>query len=89
MNGPFMATCTYVLLVLTEHVTNSPFAFHEVLFADWLGKKIIVSMFKNDWRNLRPSMKAIIGLWLQNLFSPLALCVVPYYGLVNIHANLH
>ena len=65
MNGPFMATCTYVLLVLTEHVTNSPFAFHEVLFADWLGKKIIVSMFKNDWRNLRPSMKAIIGLWLQ------------------------
>ena len=61
LNGPYMATCNYVLLVLTEHATNSPFVFHEMLFADWLGKKIIVALFKNDWLNLRPSMKAVIG----------------------------
>lgn len=60
-NGPFMATCNYVLLVLTEHATKSPFVFHEMLFADWLGKKIIVALFKNDWLNLRPSMRAVIG----------------------------
>ncbi|XP_067936086.1 uncharacterized protein [Watersipora subatra] len=74
LNGPFMASCNYVLLVLTEHATSSPFVFHEMLFADWLGKKIIVALFKNDWLNLRPSMKAVIGECLavdfeRNLYS--------------------
>ena len=56
-----MATATHVLVVLTDAATNSPFVFHEVLFADWLGKKLFTAMFKNTWRNLRPSMKAVLG----------------------------
>jgi len=62
INGPLMATATHVIVVLTEAATLSPFVFHEVLFADWLGKKLVTAMFKNVWHGLRPSLKAVLGM---------------------------
>ena len=61
INGPQMATATHVIVLLSDAAATSPFVFHEVLFADWLGKKIVTAMFKNSWYNLRPSMKAVLG----------------------------
>lgn len=61
LNGPAMATATYVLLLLTEPATGSPFVFHETLFSDWLGKKLIVAMFKNVWSSLRPALHSVLG----------------------------
>ncbi|CAH1775095.1 unnamed protein product [Owenia fusiformis] len=61
LNGPHMAAATYVLVLLTDATTGSPFVFHEVLFADWLGKKLVTAMFKNTWPTLRPVLKAILG----------------------------
>lgn len=61
INGPHMATATHVIVILTDAATLSPFVFHEVLFADWLGKRIVTAMFKNVWPGLRPSLKAILG----------------------------
>lgn len=46
---------------MTEAATVSPFVFHEVLFADWLGKKLLTAMFKSTWKLLRPSLKAVLG----------------------------
>jgi hypothetical protein len=53
---------TQVIVLLTEAATGSPFVFHEVLFADWLGKKLVSAMFKNVWMNLRASLKAVLGI---------------------------
>lgn len=61
INGPHMATATHVIVVLTDAATLSPFVFHEVLFADWLGKKLVTAMFKNVWHTLRPSLKAVLA----------------------------
>ena len=61
INGPHMATATHVIVVLTDAATLSPFVFHEVLFADWLEKKLVTAMFKNVWHTLRPSLKAVLG----------------------------
>ena len=60
-NGPQMALATFVLVLMTEGAINSPFVFHEVLFADWLGKKLITAVFKNTWLALRASLKAVLG----------------------------
>lgn len=61
INGPQVAMATQVIVLLTEAATGSPFVFHEVLFADWLGKKLVTAMFKNTWTNLRSSLKAVLG----------------------------
>lgn len=61
INGPQMATATHVIVLMSDAACTSPFVFHEVLFADWLGKKIVTAMFKNVWHNLRPSLKAVLG----------------------------
>ncbi|KAI0210932.1 hypothetical protein LSAT2_004273, partial [Lamellibrachia satsuma] len=61
LNAGQMACAGYVLILLTEAATNSPFVFHELLFSDWLGKKIVTAMFKNTWTSLRPSLKAVLG----------------------------
>lgn len=61
INGPQMATATHVIVLVTEAASSSPFVFQEVLFADWLGKKLVSAVFKNVWFNLRPSMKAVLG----------------------------
>ncbi|XP_021372208.1 uncharacterized protein LOC110462547 isoform X1 [Mizuhopecten yessoensis] len=61
INGPVMATSSQVVVLLTEASTTSPFVFHEVLFADWLGKKLVTAMFKNVWTNFRASLKAVLG----------------------------
>lgn len=61
INGPQMATATHVIVLVTEAAALSPFVFHEVLFADWLGKKLVSAVFKNVWFNLRPSLKAVLG----------------------------
>ena len=63
LNATQMACAGYVLILLTEAATNSPFVFHELLFSDWLGKKIVTAIFKNTWAILRPSLKAILGTW--------------------------
>lgn len=52
---------TQVIVLLTEAATGSPFVFHEVLFADWLGKKLVSAMFKNVWSTMRASLKAVLG----------------------------
>ncbi|XP_038057183.1 uncharacterized protein LOC119728850 [Patiria miniata] len=61
INGPLIATAKHVIILLTEGATASPFIFHEVLFADWLGKSLVTVMFKNVWQKMRPSLKAVIG----------------------------
>ncbi|KAK7485320.1 hypothetical protein BaRGS_00023419 [Batillaria attramentaria] len=61
INGPHIATATHVVVLMTDALTSSPFIFHEVLFADWLGKKIVTAMFKNVWTNMRYSLKAVLG----------------------------
>ncbi|KAK3089860.1 hypothetical protein FSP39_007155 [Pinctada imbricata] len=61
INGPSIAQATQVIVLLTEASTGSPFVFHEVLFADWLGKKLVSAMFKNVWNILRASIKAVLG----------------------------
>ena len=61
INGPIIATAKHVIILLTEGATVSPFVFHEVLFADWLGKSLVTVMFKNVWQKIRPSLKAVIG----------------------------
>lgn len=61
INGPHMATATHLLVVLTETAASSPFVFHEILFGDWLGKKVLVAMFKNVWPTIRPGLKAVLG----------------------------
>ncbi|XP_060600078.1 uncharacterized protein LOC132753608 isoform X2 [Ruditapes philippinarum] len=61
INGPQMATATHVVVLVTEAAAASPFVFHEVLFADWLGKKLVSAVFKNVWPNLRHSLKAVLG----------------------------
>ena len=69
INGPQMATATHVIVLLSDAAATSPFVFHEVLFADWLGKKIVTAMFKNSWYNLRPSMKAVLGNRSNNIIQ--------------------
>jgi hypothetical protein len=53
---------------MTEKATNSPFVFHEVLFADWLGKKLVTAMFKDTWSSLRASLKAVLGKIIHEIF---------------------
>ncbi|XP_059153190.1 uncharacterized protein LOC131938958 isoform X2 [Physella acuta] len=60
-NGPVLASASNVIVIVTEDASKSPFVFHEVLFADWLGKKIVTAMFKNVWNTLRPSLRAVLG----------------------------
>lgn len=60
-NAAQMATASHVIILLTEPAINSPFVFHEVLFADWLGKKLLTAVFRNMWFALRPSLKAVLG----------------------------
>ncbi|KAJ8305059.1 hypothetical protein KUTeg_017387 [Tegillarca granosa] len=61
INGPQIALATHVIVIMTGAVLASPFVFHEVLFADWLGKKLVTAMFKNVWKEIRPSLKAVLG----------------------------
>ncbi|GFS03494.1 Bf-TIR-SAM-like protein [Elysia marginata] len=61
INGPSLATASHVVVVMTDAASGSPFIFHEVLFADWLGKKLVTAMFKNVWTGLRASLKAVLG----------------------------
>lgn len=68
INGPQMATTTHVVVLVTEASATSPFVFHEVLFADWLGKKLSSAVFKNVWITLRPSLKAVLGT-LHNILA--------------------
>lgn len=60
-NGPQLAASSHVVILMTDALSSSPFTFNEVLFADWLGKRLIIAMFKNVWNNLRVSLKAILG----------------------------
>jgi hypothetical protein len=61
INGPHIATATHVIILMTEASAKSPFVFHELLFADWLGKKLVTIMFKNMWPSLRTALKAVLG----------------------------
>ncbi|XP_071510154.1 uncharacterized protein [Diadema antillarum] len=61
INGPHVAAAKHILILMTDAASVSPFVFHEILFADWLGKTLVTAMFKNSWEKLRPSLKAVIG----------------------------
>ncbi|XP_071953004.1 uncharacterized protein [Antedon mediterranea] len=61
INGRLLAQAKNVIVLLTEASVLSPFVFHEVLFADWLGKTLVTVMFKNVWSRMRPSLKAVLG----------------------------
>lgn len=61
INGPQIAAAKHILILMTDGASVSPFVFHEVLFADWLGKTLVTAMFKNSWEKLRPSLKAVLG----------------------------
>ena len=69
LNGAQIALAAHVLILLTDAATESPFVFHEILFCDWLGKKVITAMFKNVWSTLRPTLKAVLGKWYSQRFS--------------------
>ena len=81
LNAAQMACAGHVLILLTEAATNSPFVFHELLFSDWLGKKIVTAMFKNTWTNLRPSLKAVLGRWQH--WHVLAMFVIKFLDVVQ------
>ncbi|XP_012937806.1 uncharacterized protein LOC106011731 [Aplysia californica] len=61
INGSHLATASHVIVLLTDAAAGSPFIFHEVLFADWLGKKVVTAMFRNIWPGLRSALKAVLG----------------------------
>lgn len=58
-------------MLMTENAVNSPFVYHEILFADWLGKKLVTVMFKNTWSDLRPSLRAVLGRYNKGYLVPL------------------
>ena len=60
-NAPLLTTCSTGLVLLTDSSVHSPFIFQEVLFADWLGKKLLTAVFSNMWPGLKPSLKAVLG----------------------------
>ena len=56
-----MSSATHLLILLTESSTSSPFVHNEVLFGDWLGKKLVSAMFTSCWSALRPTLRAVLG----------------------------
>lgn len=64
LNGPTMAYASFILVLLTEEAITSPFVFNELLLGEWLGKKIVSGLFAKTWQNLRPCLKAVLGLSL-------------------------
>jgi len=50
-----------VIILLSTAAASSLFVYNEVLFADWLGKPLVVAMATNSWDKLRPNMQAILG----------------------------
>ena len=61
LNSMLMSSATHLLILLTESSTSSPFVHNEVLFGDWLGKKLVSAMFKSCWSALRPTLRAVLG----------------------------
>ena len=61
MNNYHMCCASHVIVLMTASSSDSPFVFHEVLYADWLNKKLTTVVFKNCWENLRTSLKAVLG----------------------------
>ena len=61
LNGPHMATCHSVVVVMTIASASSLFVYNEIMFAEWLGKPVVVAMFSNSWANIRPSVQSILG----------------------------
>uniref|UniRef100_A0A2C9JL59 Uncharacterized protein n=1 Tax=Biomphalaria glabrata TaxID=6526 RepID=A0A2C9JL59_BIOGL len=76
INGPPIATASQVIIIMTEEASTSPFVYQEVMFADWLGKKITVALFKNIWNTLRSSLKAILGIDVYTTFNRMMASVV-------------
>lgn len=46
---------------MTAGAATSLFVYNEVLFADWLGKPIVVALMENSWDKLRPCLQVILG----------------------------
>ena len=63
INGAHLATASHIVVLLTDAAAASPFIFHELLFADWLGKKLVTAMFRNIWPGMRAALKAVLGRW--------------------------
>lgn len=61
LNSSLMSSATHLLVLLTESAATSPFVHNEVLFGDWLGKKLISAMFRSCWDSLRPTLRAVLG----------------------------
>ncbi|PAA72933.1 hypothetical protein BOX15_Mlig007340g1 [Macrostomum lignano] len=59
-NGPAMAACGHVLVLLTEHSPRSAVFYHCVMFAEWLGRRVIVLFLTNCWFQLRPALRALL-----------------------------
>lgn len=61
VNSPHLASSSHVIVLLSTAAATSLFVYNEVLFADWLGKPLLVAMTANSWDKLRPNLQAILG----------------------------
>ena len=50
-----------MIVLLSTAAATSLLVYNEVLFADWLGKPLLVAMTANSWDKLRPNLQAILG----------------------------
>lgn len=61
LNSPHLASSNHVIILLSTAAATSLFVYNEILFADWLGKPLLVAMTANSWEKLRPNLQAILG----------------------------
>ena len=85
LNGPQMATAAYILVLMTDSAIASPFVFQEILFADWLGKKLVTAMFRNTWERLRPALKAVLGKY-KELFVSFDFMLILYHFFSQVNS---
>ena len=83
LNGPHMAVCHYVIVVMTTASAQSLFVYNEILLADWLEKSIVVLMFNNSWLSTRTCVQSILGgcasVDFENSLYPESLDVLMYH----------
>ncbi|XP_043921818.1 uncharacterized protein LOC122797090 [Protopterus annectens] len=81
-NSPLIASAAKVLLILTETAAGSTFVYHQILFSEWLGKTILIAVFRNPWPLLRTALRAMLGekpaVDFENQLYPVALNILDH-----------
>ena len=60
LNSAALFASGHAVLLLTAGSATSLFVYNELLFADWLGKPILVALMENSWDKLRPCLRATL-----------------------------